>query len=91
MSSLLKISLPIKKLVSEFPLTSIVENIYSVYQDFSEEYLRQEYKPDISMYTHAIKNYDLEPDIFEKQDKLLTKKEQLQKELFMKAYKQIKE
>ena len=69
----------------------IVDSMYSVYKDFTEEYLRKEYKPDTSMYKHAIESYGLAPDIFEKEDAILTKKEKLQKELFLKAYQEVQE
>ena len=62
-----------------------------MYKDFSDEYLRKEYKPDISMYKYAIKNYDLDPDVFEQDDSVLSQKEKLQKELFMRAFEEVKE
>lgn len=42
------------------------------------------------MFKHAIENYELKPDIFEEDDANLTKKERMQKELFMKAYQEVK-
>jgi hypothetical protein len=60
-----------------------------VYSKFSEEYLKQEYNPNLQMYKYAINNYNLKPEIFEKQDDVLTKKEKLQKQLFMRAYEEI--
>lgn len=63
--------------------------MYALYKDFSEEYLKKEYKPNVSAFKRAIEMYDLKPDIFNKEDHLLSKKEQLQKELFMIAYQEV--
>ena len=66
-----------------------MRNLYSVYTDFSEEYLKKEYKPDVKAFKYAIETQGLEPDIFKKEDHLLSSKEKLRKQLFMRAYEDI--
>ena len=68
---------------------TIVSNMYSVYKEFSDEYLRNEYNPDVKAFKYAIETHNLKPDIFDKEEHLLTNKDKLRRQLFMKAYNEI--
>ena len=43
------------------------------------------------MYKYAIKNYELDPNVFEQDDTVLSRKDKLHKDLFMRAYNELKE
>ena len=66
-----------------------MSDMYSIYKEFSDEYLRKDYKPDIKAYRKAIENHNITPEIFNKDESLLTSKEKLRKDLFMKAYSEV--
>ncbi|CAI2373052.1 unnamed protein product [Moneuplotes crassus] len=74
----------------EFPdHKAIVSSMFSVYKDFSEEYLRSHYKPDIKAFKYAIETESIKPEIFDQEDHLLSHREKLRKDLFMRAFREI--
>lgn len=68
----------------------IVDNIYSVYCDFSDEYLREWYKPDTTHVKKALtkikEDYVIDKAIFKEDTELLSKKEKTKNDLIIQAY-----